>query len=85
MMSRQRYEDDRQKGKIPKHLIGAHGYDNHLASMRATFIAHGAAFKRGVVVAPFANVDVYNIMACVLRLKAAKNDGGYKAARSVLR
>ncbi|HYH86494.1 MAG TPA: nucleotide pyrophosphatase/phosphodiesterase family protein, partial [Pyrinomonadaceae bacterium] len=27
MMSRRRYEDDRQKGKIPDHTIGAHGYD----------------------------------------------------------
>ncbi len=84
MMSRQRYEEDRQKGKIPDHNIGAHGYDNRLASMRATFIAHGAAFKHGVVVAPFANIDVYNIMARILHLKPAHNDGGYRAARSVL-
>ena len=85
MMSRRRYEEDRQNGKIPDHAIGAHGYDNRLASMRATFIAHGAAFRRGVVVAPFANIDVYNIMARILGLKPSKNDGGYRAARLVLR
>jgi predicted AlkP superfamily pyrophosphatase or phosphodiesterase len=84
IMSRRRFEDDRQKGEIPKHAIGAHGYDNRLASMRATFIAHGAAFKRGVVVAPFPNVDVYNIMARVLGLKPAPNDGSQRAARLVL-
>lgn len=84
IMSRQRFEDDRQKGKITNRAIGAHGYDNRLVSMRATFIAHGAAFKRGVVVAPFPNVDVYNIMARVLRLKPAPNDGSQRAARLVL-
>lgn len=84
IMPRQRFEDDRQKGKIPAHAIGAHGYDNGLVSMRATFIAHGAAFKRGVVVAPFPNVDVYNVMARVLRLKPAPNDGSRRAARLVL-
>lgn len=84
IMSRRRFEDDRREGKIPKHAIGAHGYNNGLASMRATFIARGAAFKRGVVVAPFPNVDVYNIMARVLGLKPAPNDGSQRAARLVL-
>lgn len=84
IMSRRRFEDDRQQGKIPNHAIGAHGYDNGLASMRATFIARGPAFKRGVVVAPFPNVDVYNIMARILRLKPAPNDGSRRAARLVL-
>ncbi len=85
LMSRKRFEEDRQKGKIPNHPTGAHGYDNRLVSMRALFIAHGDAFKRSIVVGSFANVDVYNIMARILRLRAAKNDGGDKAARSVLR
>lgn len=84
IMSRQRLEDDRQKGKIPNHAIGAHGYDNRLKSMRATFIAHGPAFKRGVIVAPFPNVDVYNIMTRILGLKPAPNDGSQRAARRVL-
>lgn len=84
IMSRRRFEDDRQKGKIPNHAIGAHGYDNRLTSMRATFIARGPAFKRGVVVAPFLNVDVYNIMTRILRLKPAPNDGSQRAARLVL-
>jgi predicted AlkP superfamily pyrophosphatase or phosphodiesterase len=85
MYSRERYESDQKKDKFPNHLIGAHGYDNQLKAMRATFIAHGRAFKRGVVVRPFRNVDIYNIMARILRLKAAKNDGGLGAAREVLR
>lgn len=84
IMSRQRFEEERQKGKTSGHAIGAHGYDNRLASMRATFIARGPAFKRGVVVAPFPNVDVYNVMARVLGLKPAANDGSQRAARLTL-
>jgi hypothetical protein len=63
---------------------GGHGYDNRLASMRAIFIAHGDRFKKGRVVAPFENVQVYNIMTKLLGLKPAPNDGNYRAARAVL-
>lgn len=83
--SRERYAEDQRKGKFPNHAIGAHGYDNRLPSMRATFIAHGPAFKRGLIVRPFQNVDVYNIMARILHLRPAKNDGNPRTARAVLR
>ncbi len=85
MFSSERYESDRQKGKMPNHLIGAHGYDNQLAAMRATFIAHGSAFKQRVVARPFKNIDIYDIMARILHLNAAKNDGSMKTARAILR
>jgi hypothetical protein len=52
--------------------------------MRAFFIARGPAFKRGVVVEPFPNVDVYDIMTSVLSLVPAKNDGNEKTSRAVL-
>src|SRR6266550_9447258 len=54
---------------------GRHGYDNQLRSMRAIFIAHGQAFKHGRVVAPFANIHIYNIMTRILGLRPAPNDG----------
>lgn len=85
MFSREHYESEKQKGKIPAHLIGAHGYDNQLPSMRATFIAHGPAFKHGIVVQPFRNIDIYDIMARILKLRAAKNDGNPQTMRAVLR
>jgi hypothetical protein len=53
--------------------------------MRAIFIAHGPAFKQSQVVEPFENVDVYNVMAEILGLKPASNDGGYATAKAVLR
>jgi len=64
---------------------GRHGYDNRLRSMRAIFIAHGAAFKRRKVVAPFANIQIYNLMTRILGLKAAPNDGAFTVVREVLR
>lgn len=64
---------------------GAHGYDNQLESMRALFIARGPAFKRAEVVNPIKNVDVYNVIAKILGLEPARNQGDAAAARAVLR
>jgi predicted AlkP superfamily pyrophosphatase or phosphodiesterase len=85
MQSRARYEEDRKKPDLPTNVRGAHGYDNELRSMRAIFIARGPAFKRGTTVRPFANVNVYQIMARVLGLRPAPNDGDRRTARAVLR
>jgi hypothetical protein len=53
--------------------------------MRATFVAHGAAFKKGFVAEAFPNVDVYNLMCKILGLKAAKNDGDFDGVKGMLR
>lgn len=84
LTNRQRLEELRARGDLrrPK---GRHGYDNALASMRALFIAHGPAFKQGRVVEPFANVHIYNLMARILHLNPAPNDGGHAVANDVLK
>lgn len=64
---------------------GGHGYDNQHELMRATFIGYGPAFKRGFVSEPFESVDVYNLMAKILKVKPAKNDGKWKRIKKVLR
>jgi len=67
---------DEMKAKDRKNgLRGGHGYDNELPSMRAIFIAHGSAFKKGSVIEPFENVHVYNVMTRILGLAPAPNDG----------
>jgi len=76
--------DERQAKGEMNHLKGSHGYDNQLESMRAIFIAHGAAFKQGKVIDGFENVQVYNIMCQILGLKPAPNDGKFDVARAVL-
>jgi len=81
--NRQRFADMQKKGDM-RHLRGGHGYDNQLPSMRAIFIAHGAAVNKNKRVDAFENVQVYNIMCAILGLKPAPNDGNMDAARAVL-
>lgn len=56
-------------------MRGSHGYDPALPSMRALFIARGPAFRQGVTLDPFDNVDVYPLLARLLGICAAPNDG----------
>ena len=85
IFQRKEYERAGSAGKVATRLIGGHGYDNQLRSMRATFIAHGPAFKTGIVVAPFANVSIYGIITRILQLNPAPNDGDPTVARRLLR
>lgn len=64
---------------------GSHGYDNADPLMRALFIAHGPAFRRGLVVPEFPNVDVYPLMTHLLGLPTLPNDGHYAAVRDMLK
>lgn len=43
--------------------------------MRALFVAHGPAFKDGVTVAPFLNIELYNVMADIMGITPSPNDG----------
>lgn len=54
---------------------GTHGYDNFLPSMGALFIASGPDIQQGRVIAPFANVHVYPLLARLLGVKPAPSDG----------
>lgn len=64
--------------------LGEHGYDNASPLMRALFVAHGPAFRDGVVVPPFPNVDVYPLMVHLLGLPPAATDGDYDAVEGML-
>jgi len=64
---------------------GAHGYDNANASMNAIFVAHGPAFKEGVTIPAFPNVDVYDLLTRILHLNPAPNDGSIEPFSAVLR
>ncbi len=61
--------------RSPGATRGSHGYDPALPSMRAAFIAHGPAFRKGVVIPAFDNVDVYPLMTRLLGIPARANDG----------
>lgn len=64
---------------------GTHGYDNALESMGALFLAAGPAFGVGRVVRRVRAVDLYELMAHVLGLRPAPNDGALDSIRVVLR
>ena len=64
---------------------GEHGYDNDDPGMRALFVAHGPAFRSGVVVPAFDGVDVYPLLAHLLGIRPAANDGDFAAVAPTLR
>ena len=56
-------------------LGGMHGYDPATPEMAATFVAAGPAFRAGVVLPPFDNVDVYPLLMRLIGVKALASDG----------
>lgn len=82
--SHKRYADWTEDVDLDQ-MRGAHGFDNQLPSMRASFVAHGSAFKKHLLVEPFDNIQVYNLMARILGLTPAKNDGNFDLADQILK
>lgn len=68
-------EGDKLKNAPKNQTRGSHGYDPALASMRAIFIARGPAFRRGATIPAFDNVDVYPLLARLIGIAPARNDG----------
>ena len=64
---------------------GTHGYDPYDPTMRAVFIAHGPAFRRGVVLPVFDNVDVYPLLTRLIGIKGEKGDGKLGPVKAALR
>jgi predicted AlkP superfamily pyrophosphatase or phosphodiesterase len=66
-------------------LGGAHGYDTNTKSMQGLLIATGPQFRAGVVVPPMQNIHLYEMMARILGLKPAANDGARSATAGFFR
>lgn len=54
---------------------GAHGYDTEDPLMGALFLAHGPAFRPGVMLPAFDNVHVYPLLAKLIGVTPAASDG----------
>ena len=68
-----------------KHFpLGEHGYDNAAESMRAIFVAHGPAFRRGLAVPAFDSVDVYPLLTHLLGIRPQPNDGDFSVTAGML-
>lgn len=63
---------------------GTHGYDNSVFSMRSIFIGHGPHFARGRKVPSFENVEIYNLVTSILKIKGAPNNGSLSFPDTVL-
>ena len=63
---------------------GQHGYDPAVMSMRVVFVAAGPAFRQSVTVPAFENIHIYNMLAQVLGVRPAANDGQSDLAELVL-
>jgi len=69
-----------------KVLPGEHGFDNALPQMGSSFYAWGPAFKRGLRIAPFENVNVYPLIAKILGLTVPEGlDGKVEVLEGVLK
>jgi predicted AlkP superfamily pyrophosphatase or phosphodiesterase len=64
--------------------LGEHGYPPERESMRAIFLARGPAFRDSLVVEPFQNIHIYALLAHVLGLRPAPNDGRLDSVRVML-
>lgn len=64
---------------------GNHGYDESAVSMRGIFVAAGPGFRSGVTVPAFRNVHVYPVLAALLGVEPAPNEGSVDSVRAMLR
>jgi len=64
---------------------GTHGFDPYSPEMAALFVASGPAFRPGVRLKPFDNVDVYPLLMRLIGVKALKGDGTLGPLRAGLK
>jgi predicted AlkP superfamily pyrophosphatase or phosphodiesterase len=62
-----------------------HGYDNFAPEMQAIFYAAGPSFKKGVETPPMANVNLYLLIARLLGIEPAPNDGDDAVIQGLLK
>jgi predicted AlkP superfamily pyrophosphatase or phosphodiesterase len=71
------------RGRI---LLGEHGYDPFIPDMGATFYAWGPAFREGMTIPAFGNVNVYPLIAHILGLSVTQPiDGSEKVLAGILK
>jgi predicted AlkP superfamily pyrophosphatase or phosphodiesterase len=73
------------EGQRDAFLKATHGFDPELPSMAATFVASGSAFRSGVKLQAFENVEIYALVCATLGIKPAPHDGQDVLAGQVLK
>jgi predicted AlkP superfamily pyrophosphatase or phosphodiesterase len=64
---------------------GAHGFDNSNTKMDALFVAFGPAFESGVKLGRIENIHLYEVMAKILNIEPAPNDGNINSVIEMLK
>lgn len=64
---------------------GEHGFAPETPGMHATFVAAGPSFRPGTTLPAFDNVDIYPLLAHLLHLRPALNDGSLAPLLPALR
>jgi predicted AlkP superfamily pyrophosphatase or phosphodiesterase len=80
-----RNDTERWDAGTRRRPAGAHGYDPRLKSMHGLFVASGSRLARGLVVPPFENIHIYDLMCALLEIAPAPNDGDRHKIGNVLR
>jgi len=63
---------------------GTHGYDHTAPEMATIFYAAGPAIRQGEIVLPFQSLHLYELMAHLLGLEPAENDGDFEEVKGIL-
>ncbi|CAI7803902.1 unnamed protein product [Closterium sp. NIES-53] len=63
---------------------GMHGYDNRLPSMRSIFMARGPHFASHRRIPTFRNTELYNVIASILEIQPAPNNGSLSFPDTIL-
>lgn len=79
-----RYVQFRKQSEAFRGMAGAHGYDNYAPEMEAIFYATGPSFKQQAVVPAMDNVNLYLLLAHLLGVQPAPNDGDTAAVNQLL-
>uniref|UniRef100_A0A3Q2Q4G8 Ectonucleotide pyrophosphatase/phosphodiesterase 1 n=1 Tax=Fundulus heteroclitus TaxID=8078 RepID=A0A3Q2Q4G8_FUNHE len=64
---------------------GFHGSDNVFSNMQSIFIGYGPGFKTNTVVAPFENIEIYNLMCDLLGIHPSPNNGTHGSLNHLLK
>lgn len=67
------------------YVKGSHGWDPALPNMGALFLANGPAFRRGHEFADVENIHLYHLLAALLGITPAPNEGDARLVHEAMR
>ncbi len=77
-------EGEKAQGSGLNYSLGMHGYDPDNRDMHGIFYAMGPSFKKGFVQPTFENVNIYSLLARLLKVQPAKTDGNLNLVKGML-